>query len=67
MAVWAQSAESEEEWQASDGSSSGGRARRAGRRRGAAIWRPSTSTGPEPDSESDEPLFEHHEHHEPDR
>ncbi|CAG5058810.1 unnamed protein product [Parnassius apollo] len=45
----------EEEWRAS-GSSSEGESRS---RRKTAAWRASDSTGPEPDSESDEPLFEH--------
>ncbi|XP_068632975.1 remodeling and spacing factor 1 isoform X2 [Battus philenor] len=46
--------EDEEEWRAS-GSSSEGEARA---RRRPAAWRASDSTGPEPDSESDEPLFD---------
>ncbi|CAH0750044.1 unnamed protein product [Diatraea saccharalis] len=59
----------EEEWHASGASSSegsrwrrwGARGGRGGRGAGAEGWRAADSTGPDQDSDSDEPLFELHE------
>ncbi|XP_053612337.1 remodeling and spacing factor 1 isoform X2 [Plodia interpunctella] len=53
----------EEEWQAS-GSSSEGEKEKA-RRKGKDKWRGGDSTGPDQDSESDEPLFDLHDEPDP--
>lgn len=53
----------EEEWQASGSSSEGEKEKP--RRKGKDKWRGGDSTGPDQDSESDEPLFDLHD--EPDR